>query len=246
MKPIIVSTFLFLILSSCKTQTECLVIKNKTASELSKKQHQYFVDVLRKTYALDNEPQLFNLFLNDLFTAYQKEDIHLLAHIAVDLKQDIERLEEVNMLLKIRDMQHYYYFYPEVITKQRISIVSQDSLSSNKELVASIFPDNYSEAYIGNTPFPHIIIINNDGVQHILSGIQLFEGISFVQDLKQIDSKTTEYMVDYIGHAGGVYFYPLSAFIINNAREEIERPEIRRILSVIFWKLLCLNAGVDF
>ena len=215
MKSILSCIFILLLLSSCFAQKKCLVIRDKTACEISKKQYKYFVDVLENTYMIENEQQLFNLFLNDLFTASQKDDILLLAHNVVDLKQDIERLEEINMLLKIRDMQHYYYFYPEVIIKQRAPFISQDSLAINTDLIASFFPDNYSEGYIGNTPFPHIIIINNDGVQPILSGIQLFEGISFVQDIKRIDSKTTVYMVEYIDHAGGVYFYPLSTFIIN-------------------------------
>lgn len=245
MKPTLSCIIILLFLSSCLTQKKCLVIKDKTACEISEKQYQYFVDVLENTYMLENEPQLFNLFLNDLFTVYKKGDGNLSAHTAISFRQKREKLEAVNLLLKIRDMQHYYYFYPEMIFWKRERITAQDSLSNNKGFAAHDFPNNYSESYVGLTPFPYIFTFGNEE-QPLISGIQLFEGIRFIHDLKKVDSKTTSYILESIDNSGGVYFFPLAAFIINNAKDEIERPEIRRVLSVIYWKLLCLNADVDF
>ncbi len=245
MKPTLSCIIILLFLSSCLTQKKCLVIKDKTACKISEKQYQYFVDVLENTYMLENEPQLFNLFLNDLFTVYKKGDVNLLAHTAISFRQDREKLEAVNLLLKIRDMQHYYYFYPERIFWKIEKINAQDSLSNNKGFAARDFPNNYFESYESLTPFPYIFTFGNEE-QPLISGIQLFEGIRFIHDLKKVDSKTTSYILESIDNSHGVYFFPLAAFIVNNAKDEIERPEIRRVLSIIYWKLLCLNADVDF
>lgn len=243
MKSTLTLTLILLAFSSCLTKNNCEVITDKTACEISEKQYRYFVDALKETYASEDEPQLFNLFLNDLFTAYRK-DSGMLAHNTVSFGHDIKRLEAVNALLKVRDTQHYYYFYPEEIFWKRERRTTQDSLSNNKEIAPNNFSKNQFESYLGLTPFPYIFTIGNKE-QPALGGIQLFEGIRFVDDIKQIDSRTTSYIFDSIENSGGVYYYPLATFIVNNAKDELDRPEIRRVLSVIYWKLLCLYAEVD-
>src|SRR5690554_3805928 len=152
MKSTLTLTLILLAFSSCLTKKNCEVITDKTACEISEKQYRYFVDALKETYASEDEPQLFNLFLNDLFTAYRK-DSGMLAHNTVSFGHDIKRLEAVNALLKVRDTQHYYYFYPEEIFWKRERRTTQDSLSTTRKLHPTIFRKTYLSPTSASLPF---------------------------------------------------------------------------------------------
>ncbi|WP_321287528.1 hypothetical protein [uncultured Sunxiuqinia sp.] len=112
MKRLLLISYLFCIYGNIST----IARNHRDDASLPNQMYNFFTEILHTNYKIEDEAKLYETFLNDYFEYYQ--------HITINKKIgfldsiDTEKLHKINQLLFIRDRQHYYRFYSEVIERK--------------------------------------------------------------------------------------------------------------------------------
>ena len=72
------------------------------------------------------------------------------------------------------------------------------------------------------------------------------EGLSKIVGTPMTLALILRYQLNSIDDYREVYYYLLANYIINNTKEELANTHLQEVLSIIFWKQLCVEAGINF
>ena len=69
----------------------------------------------------------------------------------------------------------------------------------------------------------------------------------FINDISNNNLKTIASLKEIYEAAGELHLSLLASIFVNiEGLDELQYKEVRKIISVMFWKYLCLQAGFDF
>ncbi len=229
--------FSYFMLVSLFTQAGGIKTDNDSTEKLSKRMNTFFAEVLRNNYQATNEQDLYQHFLVDYFEAWT--DSGHLGLPDLKLKVDSKKLTEINNDLFKRDLSHYYYFFPEVILLKQ-----EDNMPKAKELFKRY-------------PKIPIVIIKTKSVasKHTLKYTNFYESHNvhlafpggYIKDIQKYDLETVAYVNKTMETVREIPFFNIATFLTKSeAKHELKIEVVREIVAIIFWKYLCLQAGVDF
>ena|GEM_PF-5691271 len=205
---------------------------NRVDTSLPKQMYKFFTETLHTNYKIEDEAKLYETFLNDYFEYYQ--------HITINKKIgfldsiDVKKLREINQLLFIRDRQHYYRFYSEVIERKgkKLDFKPSDSPTVGVDTAIMFGPTITKQDMVFDSFFEsHNVVMSQ----------------AFADSLDSRDSKTASYLKKRLNH--DLYFSFINFaqfFVVSDAKSELNEKQVRLLVAIIFWKLLCLQAGQDF
>lgn len=246
------------LLLSCAVEKESSMITEKKAGRLSIQMKHYFLETLKRTYGLEDDAKLFEKFLeafvSERDTGFTQRD-SIFKGINLNLKLDIAKLEKINNILFKRTFSGYYYFFPEIkFLKENPYLINKDSSSIDYDYETNA---EYYKDWTRINPMTQvkkgplkqdadILIITSMVNENLSPNIQLLPTSFFVEDIEKLDLKTTSFILNSIDYYREVYYYLLANYIINNTKEELANTHLQEVLSIIFWKQLCVEAGINF
>jgi len=211
--------------------------------QLTERMYSFFTKTLKENYMAQSDSELYEKFLTDYFNEWNARDSS--ASLNIKLKIDKEELAKINKDLFRRDSLHYYYFYSEVIE------LSSDEDLEKAEKLRNLYPD-----------IPFVIIQKGKTAKNVhLPTINEVQGIyltrigrerGFLYDLMQREKnrKESREFISSINEMnelmGGVYFYYVSCMTQSASIVELKYLDVRELISVIFWKFLCIETGTAF
>ncbi len=208
---------------------------NEVTEIIIDKMYDYFTKILSENYDKKKDKDLYSEFLADYVNYWLKINNNNIEDF-FEIK-NIDGLKSINQELFIRDTSHYYYFFPELIilTEEEFQNVEQLRLkNSNPEIVY-----HYSK-WVSD----RCLTFENYYVSH--SVMVLFNN-GFTNYLKNGEFETFKYLSHLIEHTGNVPFFKLASFLTQTeAKSELKYREVREVVTIVFWKLLCLQAGINF
>jgi len=205
------------------------------SKKLAKRMNAFFTEVLSRNYQGKNEQDLYEQFLTGYYNAWNNVVGMNLPEF--DLKVDHEKLTKINEELFKRDFSHYYYFFREVIV-----LKPGDDIIKAREWF-NHYPDIPITIKIEGKKNESLLI---SGFSKVHS-VHLSFPKGFIEDIQGNDLKTVSYVNWTREHIGEFpFFFMASFFTQSDAREELRFEVVRQIVAVVFWKYLCIQAGVDF
>jgi hypothetical protein len=217
--------------------TASVDILENNNTRLTQEMYDFFTKVLEKKYQEKNEVILYEKFLSDYFNFWiNKENVN---SDGLDLEVNKERLVIINNKLFKRDLSHYYFYFPEVII-----LNAEDNISDAQELfrrysdtpIVLIKTERITfEKSTSKLPLSkmHSVIINPKG--------------GFIKKLHKSNFKTVTSLTKSMELVGEIPFFNLASLLSKTeVKEELQYQAVREIIAVMFWKYLCMEAGVDF
>lgn len=205
--------------------------------QLTDKMKAFFTETLTNNYHGASEIELYKQFLEDYFEAWT--EIGAKEYSDLKLKIDVEKLKEINEDLFRRDLLHYYYYFPEVIF-----LKPSDDIAKAEE------------KYLYNTKIPIVLksppIILSKQKSNLTNLRKTHVALlsypeGFWKHIQQYDLKTVSYINQTMPNVGEIPFFNFATFLLKtDANKELEIEIVQKIVAVIFWKYLCIEADIDF
>jgi len=205
--------------------------------QLVEKMYNFFMETLKENYKSNSDYELYEKFLSDYFNRWITHTEN--SQLNSILKIDRSKLDAINKLLFIRDNNHYYYLYPEVILlkdNQDFQQVPIDEYKAKNVEVLLIKP--------GKT-------LNNNGLSIMdiskIHGVTLAFKSDYYLKYKQ-NSNSIFQNAQKLGLSNGeiTYFNFVASIIKTDAIEDLKQQSSQELIAIVFWKFLCLQGGVDF
>ncbi|MFW5835533.1 MAG: hypothetical protein ACOCU3_01120, partial [bacterium] len=226
-----VSIFFILLFSNIITDT--ISAKQVATWKLTDRMHEFFIETLACNYNGNNVFELYENFINHYFELSKSSSTD-----ETNLIIDKLKLKEINNDLFKRDFSHFYYYFNDVL------YVTEKDVARAKELVES------------HPEIPIITVLFEGDINKHPSSLQRFEeshniylplNYGFINEIGKDNIKTITYIKKITDAAGTLNLGLLASFIVNfEGKDELHFEEVQRIISVMFWKYLCLQAGFDF
>ncbi len=204
--------------------------------DLLNEMYSFFTETLTKTYHISDEAELYKYFLNDFFTkkyASAKSKRPL-------LQIDFIKFEQINEKLKIRDKEHFYYFFEEVIFIEAV-----ESMNDISKKLKEQYP---------KVPFCLVQQHDENRTRHekaffYCRGNSMYLNTAddtFYSKIAKLNYNFTFALREEKRMFGFVSMTNFCiALVQENARNEIELAIARKTIAVIFWKLLCIQENAD-
>lgn len=210
--------------------------QENTTKTIMDDMYNYFTYLLSENYGNKSEEELFYIFLSDYYNYWMTINENKEAKF-ITIK-NIEELKKINKKLFIRDSLHYYYFYPD------IELINENEYKKKQERLESESNNNTVYAYNKSTNNCSILNSYLNSHQVIIKRNGGFAN----QYLKEDDHlKTVKHINFLIEYVGEVSFFDVSAFLTkSDAKNELKHEKVRKIVTVVFWKFICIKAGVNF
>lgn len=193
---------------------------------------EFFTETLKENYEISNEADLYLAFFQDYKVYF--ESLRNNKDVSFLKVTDMEKLQKINDLLFIRDTLHYYQFYidVEIFTLDSFTIMDKKNR-----------PNNPYKVFIYETSKRnHEMIFDSFFDSH-----NVMMSKNFKEVVKNSKYETGKYLYDLTDLTGEIPFFFLSTYVLNtNCSEELKHREVRELIAVVFWKLLCIQAGIDF
>jgi hypothetical protein len=203
-----------------------------TSRKLMEKMHVFFIETLADNYeGSGNTHELYKSFINQYFELSKSMDVY-----EKNLQINKWKLEEINNELFKRDYSHFYYFFCDVIY-----------VGEGDEERAIKLVESYPEMPI------HIGIFKRD--INRLPGRPKFEesqvicmpiNSGFLNQIEK-DNLISTLRIKELIECGEINLSILASIFVNGyLLDDLKHTEVQEIVSVAFWKFLCLQAGLDF
>jgi hypothetical protein len=223
--------FLFLLFSSIFSNK---ISANRNVSrQLMDRMHGFFIETLANNYHGNNEYELYKNFINHYFELSKSKSTD-----EINLIIDKRELKEINNDIFKRDFSHFYYFFNDVL------YITEKDAERAKKLIES-HPD-----------MPIMTILFEGDINNHPSHTPKFEeshniymplNYGFINDISNNNLKTIAFIKEINDAAGVLHLSLLASFFVNfEGLDELQYKEVQKIISVMFWKYLCLQAGFGF
>lgn len=184
---------------------------------------------LKNTFKQASDADNFYLFLDDFTKSYYDGDTSrsiLLDRVAFD---------SINEFLFKRDNNHYYYLYKDVfcITKEQFIKDGGPNNTKNKNFV---FCMNKDSVIIENVNFKTEKQVRLNTKRNSYFSFFSKEKTVTFDIVKRDLNKAEEISMAYFG----------MTYMFGNHRNDLKNIEVRKMISVIFWKYLCIQQDVPF
>lgn len=196
------------------------------------KMNNYFNDILSEKYDTDRNNDLYNKFVLDYVIYWQNIEGSSNHNFFEIINKD--KLISINEELFVRDSTHYYYFFPELI------IMKDDEFQNIKNKFENSFNVyHYSKRVSDKEP-----IFKNYYTSH---NIMFVADNEFTNFLKNGEFAIFKYLYEQIKYTGEVSLFNFALFLTQNSvQPELSHLEVQKVISIVFWKLVCLDAGINF
>ncbi|WP_321290736.1 hypothetical protein [uncultured Sunxiuqinia sp.] len=192
----------------------------------------YFTEALKSTYSTDVAEEAYISFMNSYFNTFVSSDG--LTNFHLNLTVD-DRVKEITKELMTFNQENGYCLFPDfryVESEDKVEELRSSTQSPNVVYV-------YSHAYSSEEDYYEKL-----NKRHSVSFAREVSCFEKLDPVNTLTSKVINEQMDYTGEVG---FLNLAAlYIKGNAKDELANPEVQRIISVIFWKLICAQSGVKF
>jgi len=211
-------------------------IANDSARHIGEMMYEFFTETLNQNFSGEDEQELYVKFLNSCFGSIES-NIDKYPNIC-NLTIDKNKLNKINRKLFIRNGSHYYYFFPEIIL-----VESEDNLETAKPLFNK-YPDIPIALHkTRDTTTKKKLIFAN---YYQLPIVVLIHDKGFIEDLQKEDLKIFQYVTRQMELSREIHYYYISKYILNEAKSELQYRKVRKMLAIVYWKYLCLQADIDF
>ncbi len=192
---------------------------------LTKKLYTFFTKTLQDNYHSNSEDELYRRFLYD----YLHNDVKL-------DNLDEKKLNIICDELFKRDMDHYYYFYAEFI-----------NYKTDKK-----FKDKTCQFFNGKYPGIPVAIdceLNKNKLSakdspYVYLNIQEGSYLSTVDTEKHTSIKE---VCECENNFKELNLYEISTYFLKGeGSQQLDRKDVKGFLAVVFWKVLCSKAHIDF
>ncbi|WP_159519859.1 hypothetical protein [Sunxiuqinia indica] len=192
----------------------------------------YFTETLKSTYSTDVAEEAYIRFMSSYFSTCTSSDS--ISNFYLNLKAD-GRVKEITNELMTFNQENGYCLFPDfryVESEDKLEELRSSPRSSGVVYV-------YSSAYSSEEDYYEKL-----NKRRSLSFIK--EGSCF-KKLDPVNTRTSKVINEQMDYTGEVGFLNLAAlYIEGNAKDELSNPEVQRIISVVFWKLICVQSGIEF
>lgn len=148
-----------------------------------------------------------------------------------------KQIELVNKSLFVRDSNHYYYYFPEIVLLDENEFRSVDKLRSDSGNPYIVY--QFSKRVPDSTSF-----FENYYQTH---NVLILPTSSFAIQLKASELKTFKYLSNQIEYTSEISLLSFALFLSQNSMEkELDNEKVQKIIAIIFWKLICLKSGENF
>ena len=185
---------------------------------MAKQMQDFFLKTLKENYKSESIENSYFLFLNDFLEKKGK----------LSLKIDTTEIKKINKKLKKKRYYSYYYKTLRVIdnSEKWDSLISSKS-SNSKKGYKNVKPLDSSDKSIPSL----VVFLNKSGhYKHIMKNNEL---LSF-----------NEIEISY-EHTPYLDFYLVSR-VFMHFEDDLEETIVREFISVVFWRFLCNQAGIQF
>ena len=199
---------------------------------LSVRMTQFFRETLRANYQIKDDAKLYEAFLTDYFNYFQQINTNSKVEFLKTI--DAEKLEQINRQLFVRDTAHYYRFYAEVILK-KASEIKPDAPLRPGEMGADTVIIQEGE--------PRMKMIFDD----FYASHNVIVSPAFAAFVREQKNETADWLGRELDHSREIAFIRLAMHLSQtDAQVELEDESVRTMVAIVFWKLICLQAGQDF
>ncbi len=225
-------TFVFILISIFSLQANDFTQNEKFTAEIT----DCFVNFLEDNYEGDTV-EMYQSFMKDfssiIIDGTNKDGKN---KFDLDLKIKKDEVRKINKKLLERNNGYYYYYFNELI------VISEENYKYVKPVC-----DFYK-----SIPFKIVLIksIKNENftTHYEAYNVNLNPNGGFLQMLeKNKDNKFANYIIEQSLAIGEISLYDISAGFSKDEYKHWLNDEIsREIVSILFWKFLCLESGSDF
>ena len=217
------------------------IFMSEESENLISDMSEFFLLTLKENFPEANDDnELFHLFLDSCYNTYEhyyaksgKEMSHLLQPM-FELDVNERKIKKINKQLFKRDLRHYYYFYVENLCLMKD--YKSDPFISNLSLKYPHVPFSYvhqaPKDYIEKEKNSNLAVVNFN-----------LSNTGFVTDNNLRDNE----LISSAGTCNSI-FYSTAKHILksNDIQKMLSSVGNRQLITLIYWKLLCQNADVDF
>lgn len=204
------------------------------AASLRQQMTRFFTETLEDNYHMKDKAKLYEAFLNDYCDYFQ--NIQTNSKIDFLTSIDTQKLDKINEQLFIRDREHYYQFYMEVIHKQMAEANTATTLDSEQASPGADTVVIRQQRVIGEPIFDsaydlHSVWINRNFNSYIAS----------------LPTETATWLNSLMSDSQEISFYYLAQGLSQtDNRSNLSDDQVQGLVAVVFWKLLCMQSNKDF